>query len=263
MPRLLLIIVAACASCSPTPHPVEIRFDVRLNGEPVSCTRDAGGVRLNDLRFYVTDVRLRDGAGDWQPMTIIADDTWQNDVLALIDLEDGEGACQNGTPEQNAVLRGTVATAPGTGVAFTIGVPEQLNHADPLTADAPLAYTVMHWHWASGYKFLRAGVETDDDSFFLHLGSNRCAGTIGNIEGCQGANRVTAELTDFNAGENVIVIDVGTLFADVDLQNSAASECMSGPANNDCIAPFAALGIDFSSGEASSQVPAISAGPTK
>ncbi|MGI9262971.1 MAG: hypothetical protein ACR2QR_13085, partial [Woeseiaceae bacterium] len=46
------------------------------------------------------------------------------------------------------------------------------------------------------------------------------------------------------------VIDIGELFTDVDLHDGHAGECMSGPANDACIAPFSALGIDFPSGEA-------------
>ncbi len=46
------------------------------------------------------------------------------------------------------------------GLEFKIGVPETLNHIDPLTAVSPLNYTDMHWHWASGYKFFRAGLVT-------------------------------------------------------------------------------------------------------
>lgn len=259
MRNLFLIVIAACASCAPERHPVEIRFDVRLDGEPVSCT-SVGDRRLTDLRFYVSDVRLHDASGDWQSVALTADDVWQNDKVALIDLETGEGACLNGTSEVNAVVRGTVQTNSESGLAFRIGVPPSLNHADPLAAGAPLGYTEMHWHWASGYKFMRAGVETDDDGFFLHLGSNRCEGTIGDIKGCRGANRVAVELSDFIAGDNVVVIDVGTLFAGVDLQDGEPGGCMSGPANRVCEAPFDALGIDFLTGEARARPAAVRTG---
>lgn len=260
MRSLFVSLVAACAACAPEQHPVEIQFDVRLNGEPLSCNAGVDAMRLTDLRFYVSDVRVRGGDAEWQAVTLLDDDFWQNSEVVLVDLETGEGACLNGSSATNSFVRGAVSAPPGSGLAFSIGVPESLNHADPLSADAPLAYTVMHWHWASGYKFMRAGIETDDDGFFLHLGSNRCEGTIGDIRGCRGANRVLVELSDFRAGENVVVVDLGTLFAGVDLQDARHGECMSGPANRDCEAAFTALGIDFSSGEARAPAPAFSAG---
>ncbi|MDZ7643630.1 MAG: MbnP family protein [Woeseiaceae bacterium] len=57
---------------------------------------------------------------------------------------------------------------------LTLGVPADLNHGDPLHAPAPLTQTPMHWHWRSGYKFLRAGVTRGADGYWLHLGSTRC-----------------------------------------------------------------------------------------
>jgi len=121
----------------------------------------------------------------------------------------------------------------------------------------------MHWHWASGYKFMRAGVRSASDGFFLHLGSNRCEGTIGNIQGCQGANRVKVEIADFRPAEDVVIIDVGALFAGVDFADNQPGECMSGPANDNCKVPFSAFGIDFSTGASSGLTPAIQVGQAK
>ena len=258
-PPIVPIIVLTVVACVREPHPVDIGFEVRLNGEPISCAAGIDGVQLTDLRFYVSEVRLRNTEGGWQALSMAVDDTWQSDGVALIDLEDGQGACLNGTAAMNAVLRGSVPAAPGTGLAFTIGVPHSLNHADPLSAAAPLSYTIMHWHWASGYKFIRAGIETEDDGYFLHLGSNRCEGTIGDIKGCIGGNRPAVELDHFTPDTTVVVLDIGVLFAGVDFEDGTDGRCMSGPSNPQCEAPFRALGIDFPSGAAVASPPAISA----
>ena len=118
-----------------------------------------------------------------------------------------------------------------------------------LLAEAPLGYSEMHWHWVSGYKFLRAGVTTDSDSYFLHLGSSRCAGTIGNIEGCRAANRPLVRLEHFRPGRDRVVIDLTALFASVDLQDGIRTDCQSGPANADCIGVFWKLGLAFETGQ--------------
>jgi uncharacterized repeat protein (TIGR04052 family) len=258
-PPIVPIIVLIVVGCAPEHYPVDIGFEVRLHGEPISCAAGINGVRLTDLRFYVSEVRLRDTEGEWQALTMAVDDTWQLDGVALIDLEDGQGACLNGTSAMNALLRGSLPAAPGTGLVFTIGVPRSLNHMNPLSAAAPLSYTIMHWHWASGYKFIRAGVETEDDGYFLHLGSNRCEGTIGDIKGCIGDNRPVVELDQFRPYSNtVVVLDIGVLFAGVDLEDGTDGRCMSGPSNPQCEPPFRALGIDFPSGTSVSSPPAIS-----
>jgi uncharacterized repeat protein (TIGR04052 family) len=153
------------------------------------------------------------------------------------------GACQNGSAETHAVLRLAAKGVAGAGLTFRLGVPQALNHENPFTAEPPLNDSIMHWHWLSGYKFLRAGVETDDDGFWMHLGSTACSGTIGHIEGCREPNRPEIRLADFVAGEDVVIIDLGALFADIDLSDASPSRCMSGPAEESCRPAFRALGL--------------------
>jgi uncharacterized repeat protein (TIGR04052 family) len=215
---------------------------------------------MTDLRFFVHDLELIAPDGQARPTEFVPDATWQIEQVALIDLEDGRGGCRNGSPEMNAVLRARPSGQEFSGIRFTIGVPAGLNHADPLLAAAPLSFTEMHWHWASGYKFLRTGVETDTDGFFLHLGSNRCEGTIGDIRGCTGSNRPEVVLAAFEPGRDRIIVDIGVLVAGVDFQDGEISRCMSGPANAECVDPFARLGLDAHSGEIAGASAVFSAG---
>ena len=227
---------------------MEVHFDLQFDGQPINCDTETAPVRLTDLRFYVHNLRFVTADQQEIPLNLVADGLWQNDRVALIDFENGEGACLNGSADLNRIARGSHSGGPISGLAFDIGVPAELNHADPLRAAPPLAYTEMHWHWASGYKFMRAGIETDNDSFFLHLGSSRCEGTIGDIQGCASANRPQVRLTDFDPNVNTVVLDLEELVGAVNLHDGVRSECMSGPANDECREPFVMLGIDFDSG---------------
>jgi len=244
-----MAVLLLAGACSPQRSQIEISFVAYYGGEPLTCDDGAGRVRLTDLRFYVHKLHLTAEDGQELAVELVPDGTWQSASVALIDLENGEGSCLNGSAEMNAQVIGLIPGKTVEGISFEIGVPEVLNHADPLQAGAPLGYTEMHWHWASGYKFLRAGVETEDDGYFLHLGSSRCEGTIGNISGCRSANRPTVYLANFVPGEHQVIVDIGRLFADVDLGNSELSDCMSGPADEDCVVPFSNLGLDFETGE--------------
>ena len=47
----------------------------------------------------------------------------------------------------------------------------------------------------------------------------------------------------------VVAVDLAALLDGTDLEDEAASDCSSGPPESACVAPFAALGIDFKSGE--------------
>ena len=233
-----LVILGTLAGCTPATDEVEIHVALRWDGAAVDCR--SAPVMLTDMRFYVSELHV---GPDLAPATLPADGRWQDGRVALLDFEDGSGACRNGTAETNSALRVAVPKDAGPGLAFTIGVPADLNHANPLMAAAPLDDSMMHWHWRSGYKFLRAGVETEDDGYWMHLGSSGCRGRIGAIEGCDRPNRVTVRIDDFVVGKDAVQIDLARLFGDVDLTDGTATRCMSGPGEVDCEPAFDALGL--------------------
>lgn len=217
-------------------------FAATWGDQPIQCGQ--GPLALSDLRFFVSDLTVIDSDGGSHPVVFDPDPRWQRPKVALVDLEDGTGSCANGTPELNASLHGTAAVTEYVALRFTLGVPFELNHANPLLAAAPLNDAAMHWHWRSGYKFLRAGVTSGDDGTWLHLGSTGCEGTVRNIRSCRSPNRVTVTLPDISRSDR-IGIDLAALFAGVDLNDGAGSDCSSGPAETDCAAMFAALDLPF------------------
>lgn len=248
MRALSYLPILVLAGCSGATSPVDIPFELRFGEEPIGCAQAAGGFTLTDLRFYVYDVELGSEDG-FVPLELPPDPPWQGDGVALLDFEDGTGDCANGTPGVRTVLHGRAPPGSYTGLRFRIGVPESLNHADPLAATPPLHDTSMHWHWTSGYRFLRAGIASADDGFWIHLGSTRCEGTVTDIKGCKASNRPKVELPDYAAGEDLVIIDLESLFAGVDLADGEPGDCSSGPTESACEAPFAALGLDFATGE--------------
>jgi uncharacterized repeat protein (TIGR04052 family) len=237
------------SACAPPAEEISLQFAAAFHGQPIGCNAGQAATHMTDLRFYVHDVAVMTDDGSVLDVDLAADGAWQDDSVALVDLETGEGACLNGSGETHSTVRGSYRGGRITGLTFRVGVPEDLNHRDPLTAAPPLGYSVMHWHWASGYKFMRAGIERDDDSVFLHLGSSRCEGTIGDIRGCGSANRPLVVLDDFEPDRDQVVFDLGLLFRATDLDDGKRSECMSGPANQQCADPFRQLGISMETGQ--------------
>jgi len=243
---LALCLAALGLSCSKWDLGLEIPFIATWNGVPISC--DGGALTLTDLRFYISNPQVVTEDGKARDIGFTVDKPWQNDAVALIDLEDGTGACQNGTAEVAVQLVGVARAAEYQTLRFTVGVPFRLNHGNPLTASPPLDDPDMHWHWRSGYKFLRAGVRNEADGFWIHVGSAGCEGTVGNITECRFPNRIEVELGGFVPGESQVAIDLAQLTAGVNLTDGIASDCSSGPAEEACVAPFRALGIDFETG---------------
>ena len=249
--RILAALVVAwlCSSCSQLDQGINIPFVPTWNGTSISC--DSREPALTDLRFYVSNVQLIDSEGDARDVRFATEMVWQNDAVALIDIENGSNACMNGTAETYDHVLGVAPEADYKGLRFTVGVPFRLNHENPLTAQAPLDDPDMHWHWRSGYKFLRAGIRTDTDGFWIHTGSAACEGTVGNISDCRFPNRIQVDLPGFVPGQSIVNIDLAALVADVALDDGTATDCSSGPPETSCTAPFAALGLDFTTGEQS------------
>ena len=188
--------------------------------------------------------------GEFHDVQLVVND-WQQSDLAFLDLEDGTGTCMNGTTLVNEVVRGIVPSRDFHALEFTLGVPFAKNHGDPLLAKAPLGDADMHWHWRGGYKFLRAGLKSDSDSFWLHLGSTGCEGTIRNITGCNAPNRVAVRIENYQLGAPVQV-DLARLVANGVLDDASPSDCSSGPSEADCTTAFSALGRSHPSGSVNS-----------
>jgi uncharacterized repeat protein (TIGR04052 family) len=161
----------------------------------------------------------------------------------LLDFENGQGSCSNGTGVINTSLTGKVPAGIYQGLEFSLGVPFDQNHSDPLTALPPLGDAAMHWHWRGGYKFLRGGVATHNDGHWVHLGSTGCEGVIGRIVGCTAPNRVPVLLDDFRVDRNTVIIDMAQLIPPPELEDGVAGSCSSGPAEEGCDTAFAALGL--------------------
>jgi uncharacterized repeat protein (TIGR04052 family) len=240
---LVCTILFILVSCSETRVPVSLEFVATWDGQPLSCSSD--GLALTDLRFYVSDVRLLDSSGTQRQLHLIPDTLWQDENVVLIDLESGDGACINGTREINSAVIGTSNNADIVGVIFTLGVPFEFNHANPLLAEPPLDDAAMHWHWRSGYKFLRAGISTDVDGVWMHLGSTGCEGAVHDISGCRFPNRVSVEVADYSPDSGPIEFDLAILFGQVDLEDGIRTDCSSGPSESDCAEPFGSLGLTF------------------
>lgn len=245
-PKALVVILAchATAGCGPATEPVTLSFSAVYGDAPIACTQPAGPVEMTDLRFYVSEAMLIGSNGTPVAIEFIEDDRWQTAGIALIDLEDGAGSCANGTVAENAQIAGRVPRGDYAGLGFTIGVPFDRNHSDPLTAPAPLDDAAMHWHWRAGYKFFRAGVRSAGDGYWIHLGSAGCEGTVQHITGCRLPNRARVTLADFTPGD-VIHVDLAPLAGD--LGDGAPADCSSGPAETACETGFAALGLEFGS----------------
>jgi uncharacterized repeat protein (TIGR04052 family) len=257
--------LAAPAFAETLAQPVEIRFEARVGKEPARCDRAYTGVgkanagmRLQDLRVYVSALRLLGADGQEVPVNLTPDGQWQSDQVALLDFENRTGNC-NGTAATNAVVRGKVPAGTYRGLLFEIGVPRGINHQDPTLASPPLNVTALTWPWRYGYKFVTIDLETSGGDagpnhatgFSIHIGSTGCGeGSPTTPPGtpCGNSNRPSYKLEGFDPNSSKVVLDLGALLSETDITVNApttASGCMSIPGDADCTGIMSRLGLPF------------------
>jgi uncharacterized repeat protein (TIGR04052 family) len=267
------------------PQAIDLQFAMTAGNTAVNCastaitdlgTTNATG-RLQDARFYVSNVAMIRADGVEVPVSLPANNNWNatqgSDRVTLIDLEDKTGACA-GTTETNASVKGTVPAGNYVGVTMTLGVPFAMNHTDQTAAldktPAVINNAVhpgMAWSWAGGRKFTKIEL-TDalataadgtagkwkDKVFNVHLGSTGCKGSnpaAGLVDTCSEPNRSTIRLAAFNPDTQKINVDVRALLAgnNATTNTSGPTGCMSGLSDFECTGVFTALQIGFN-GEA-------------
>ncbi|MET0340907.1 MAG: MbnP family copper-binding protein [Polyangiales bacterium] len=277
------------ASTGLTPHdagvdagglmPVALRFRAKLGSEELVCGQRYTGLGSTgvagtprDFRFFVHDVRLLDARGAQVPVQLDERPPFQSAEVALLDFTEARGSCTNGAPESNTVLHGKVPAGTYTGLAFSLGVPPALNHADPALSPPPLEAPGVHWTWRQGYRFVLAeldvsegvtaramdgGVAIPDAGsaaggeqgvgvpglVFAHIGSVGCSGSPGAYL-CSRANRSQIVLADFDPAKSTVTADLAAVFANEDL--SGVVQCHGDDAA--CRSALSALGIDPVSG---------------
>lgn len=259
-----------------------LRFAGKVAQEPFACGVSYSGIGKDDstalgqdLRFFVSAVRLVDTNGNEVPFAIRARDPWQTPDVALLDFEEGTGPCEtNGNAAMNAVIVGSAPEGRYVGVVFSISVPEPINHEDPSTSEGPLQVTAMQWSWLMGYKFLRAEMKPlaypsgmdgtagaggaggaahhggqehpghGRDSQF-HLGSLACSADAGEYS-CDRPNRNEIRLESFHPDKHVIVADLAEMMKEVDL--GAMNHCHGMPSAA-CPSFYASVGLDYETGQ--------------
>jgi uncharacterized repeat protein (TIGR04052 family) len=269
----LLIACSTVPSQQAATQPVELRFLAEVNGQAFECGqsyKNIGTTRStmtpNDFRMFVSQVQLMTAEGKTVPVQLVQDNTWQLEGIALLDFENGQGPCRNGTPPMNTVVRGTAPAGQYTGVKFTVGIPFERNHGDPTVAPAPLSSTAMFWTWQGGYKFLKFDTATSGrpiqsakptadgggnaSGFSVHLGSTMCASPSRTQAptACQNPNRIEVSFADFDVKKNQVVVDMGRVLAGTNVDVNAPKTspgCMSFAKDPDCPAIMNAMGLPY------------------
>lgn len=240
---------------------ISIPFMVHAGATHLQCgiemtqlgTSNATGF-VQDFRLFIHDVALIDKNGTVYPITL-ADNKWQTQNVALISFAD-KSDCPNvagDNLDSNMEIVGSY-DAPNDavieGLAFRVGVPFELNHADPTEAESPLNIPSMAWNWQAGYKHMRVEASINSQAFVFHLGSVGCDGDplTGGTTECEHNNRPEIILKHFDIDLSAVEIDFQSLLENIDV-NSGGSCHSSESQAAICQGIFDSLGLDFYDGD--------------
>lgn len=241
MPMALLGVAVLAYGCTRSAPDVAVRFELDDSG--IVHQDERPHIAVRSLQFYVHDIELRDANGKWRQFAF-SNAHQQSPRVALIELAK--------TPEL-AQIRGHAAAgdgAPYSAIRFTLGVPFDLNHANPLTAAAPLDRSELFWSWQLGYKFLRVDLADGERQWSFHLGSTGCVSASSvrpPSSPCAEPNRVRVEFDGFDPTRAPIRIRLHEL---VDAMREANHEsCTGGYASTPaCAAPYTRTGLNPATG---------------
>ncbi|MCW7488047.1 metallo-mystery pair system four-Cys motif protein [Leptospira meyeri] len=230
------------------PQTVNLNFEALANGQALvtgsNITADSRPVQFRDFRLYISEVKLVKADGSTADVTLSTDNVWQSNGVALVDLETTQ------TVETNTKVSGTAPTGNYTGVQFSVGVPETLNHMDSTTQKAPLNISSMYWSWTGGYKHskIEFTYNSGTDWTSLHIGSTTCSGAP-NYGNCSKKFRASIQLTgQFNSANQKISLDVDKLINGHTF--GAMGMCMPGDGSAACLPLIRAFGLNESNGAA-------------
>jgi uncharacterized repeat protein (TIGR04052 family) len=234
----LLALITALPACSPGARDTVVELTFALAEAPNAAARN--------VQYYVYDLELNDAEGRSHPLKLPADPPWQSTRIALIDL------AADGAPPRRDVVHGTV-DAPRdlrfTGIRFTVGVPFDLNHANPLTAEPPLDRGELFWTWQTGYKFLRADLVVDGREQSFHLGSTGCSSASAlrpPAQECAEPNRIRVAL-EGDPTRGVLLFALAPLATAT--PSGVASACTGDYLHNPaCSSGYSSTGLDPTTG---------------
>jgi uncharacterized repeat protein (TIGR04052 family) len=251
-PTTLWLSVILLSGCFETKPPTKINFQPLYQNVAISCgsvfspagednqkENNLQQWQYSQLQFFIHDVEVNTIKKGWQPWLMITNAN-QTSTIALL----GE-ACNERSEQGYWQLELTPLEEPSTitDIRFTLGVPFELNHLNPLTQPSPLNDSSMFWGWQGGHKFIRAELVSKDDDWLFHLGSTGCK-ALSPVRApkneCLYPNRVVIALP-FNSQTNTIEFDLAVLVNDIGLTRK--NSCQSAGDEESCKVLFKNLGI--------------------
>ena len=249
---LLLLSVTLLSGCFEKSPPKIVFFNPIFKNMPLSCESNfhaSDNKKINvgelknwqyqQLQFYIHGVEVKTKNNGWQPWRMTTNANQASNVALL-----GE-TCNENTQQSNWQLELVPLddSANITDIRFTLGVPFELNHLNPLTQPSPINDSSMFWGWRGGHKFMRVELVSQGDDWLFHLGSIGCK-ALSPVRApkseCLHPNRVSVSLP-FTEKTSAIKFDLAVLLHDIALTRE--NSCQSAVDEESCKTLFKNLNM--------------------
>lgn len=131
---------------------------------------------IKQFQFFLSDIEITSEGTDWQRLKLIKNPYQSlNTVLLGADCREGKGQESSETLGHWSIdFDNNIDISKVNSLRFTLGVPFESNHLNPITQESPLNLPSMFWVWQNGHKFMRAELSSQNDQWLFHLGSTGC-----------------------------------------------------------------------------------------
>lgn len=259
-PIILWSSVILLTGCFEAKKPTKISFQPLYQNVAISCknsfSHNNGGSKnekalqkwhYKQLQFFIHGVEVNTQENGWQPWLMTTNEHQTSNVALL-----GE-TCneQNEQSYWQLELTALDESLAITDIRFTLGVPFELNHLNPLTQPSPLNDSSMFWGWQGGHKFMRTELASQSDDWLFHLGSTGCK-ALSPVRApkseCLQPNRVVVSLP-FATQTTVIEFDLAVLIRGIELTRK--NSCQSAVDEESCKVLFKNIGMNSNSNNGS------------
>ena len=240
---LLFLILNACSKSPDLSDASGLKLEIWSQGKPIVCSQFVRDQQkwqqtwdIQQLAFFISDIHVVNESNS-QNIALLPSH-WQTSEVVLIQPnltdcaeqpvteQDVKAGFQSG-PEildhnTNIIFNAPVDLEGAQTLAFSLGVPFDDNHQNPLTQPSPLNLPSMFWSWRSGHKFFRVDLVDKKHNWVFHLGSVGCiaASAMRSPQTeCVQPNRFDFELSKKQDGSRLI-LHLDKLLAGMSLQDS-------------------------------------------
>ena len=218
---------------------------------------------VEQFQFFISNIEYGSEEAGWQKIDLTQTPFQTSDTVLL-----GVN-CKAGKQHSTAENKGNwtiklesstdVIIEDSNNIRFTLGVPFEVNHLNPISQKSPLNLPSMFWVWQTGHKFMRLELAANNEQWLFHLGSTGCksASVMRAPETkCLYPNQFYFELSvaKNSVDQLLLNVDLAELLNNVELTSS--SSCQSEQGKKSCQQLFInlALGSQINSHSKISQV---------